>query len=343
MLTIDGSFGEGGGQILRTSLALSLVTGSSVCLHGIRARRSRPGLLAQHLAAVRAAMEIGSADATGDALHSRELTFRPKRVSAGAYRFAVGTAGSSTLVFQTVLPALLRAEGPSELELEGGTHNPHAPPFEFLAKAFLPLVERMGGRTDVELVRPGFFPAGGGLWRATVHPPGGGELRPLELHERGSPRSSGGVALVSALPASIGEREVAEVVRRTGWPRGALRVVDVPAPRGPGNVVLLEVESERVTEVFAGFGRKGLRAERVAADVARAALDYLDRDVAVGPHLADQLLLPLALAGGGGFTTTAPLSGHVTTGIDVIRRFLDVEIDVDLPGDGSARVTVGRG
>jgi RNA 3'-terminal phosphate cyclase (ATP) len=161
MLTIDGSQSEGGGQVLRSSLALSLVTGRPFAIENIRAGRKKPGLLRQHLTAVLAAAEVSAAEVEGAALASRRLLFRPGRVRAGDYAFRVGTAGSATLVLQTVLPALLLAEGESTLTLEGGTHNPMAPPVDFLENAYLPLVNRLGPRVKVQLVRPGFYPAGG--------------------------------------------------------------------------------------------------------------------------------------------------------------------------------------
>src|SRR5262245_8861795 len=162
MLIIDGSFGEGGGQILRTALGLSLVTGVPFRIEKIRAGRQKPGLMRQHLTAVNAAAQVGQAEVIGASVGSQELTFTPGKISPGDYTFAVGTAGSATLVLQTVLPALLTAAQPSFLTLEGGTHNPHAPPFDFLARAFLPLIGRMGPSVTATLIRPGFYPAGGG-------------------------------------------------------------------------------------------------------------------------------------------------------------------------------------
>ena len=183
MIEIDGSQGEGGGQIIRTALTLSLSTGRTFRVFNVRAGRPRPGLLRQHLAAVQAAAEIGHADTRGAVLGSRDLTFRPGKVAAGDYRFAIGSAGSTTLVLQTILPVLLTTDRPSRLTLEGGTHNTFAPPFEFLEHTFLPLVNRLGPSVRVTLVRPGFYPAGGGQILATVEPCR--RLSHLELCERG--------------------------------------------------------------------------------------------------------------------------------------------------------------
>ncbi|MGH7202433.1 MAG: RNA 3'-terminal phosphate cyclase, partial [Planctomycetaceae bacterium] len=170
MIDIDGSHGEGGGQIIRSSLALAALTGQTVRFRNVRAKRSRPGLQRQHLTAVRAAAEISAAELDGAELHSREFTFTPHAIEPGEHRFSIGTAGSTTLVVQTVLPMLLTAAGPSSLMLEGGTHNPHAPPFDFLARSFLPLINRMGPRVEAALDRPGFYPAGGGRFEVRIEP-----------------------------------------------------------------------------------------------------------------------------------------------------------------------------
>lgn len=320
MLTIDGAMGEGGGQVLRTSLALSLVTGQSLRMTGIRARRVRPGLMRQHLAAVHAAQQIGEAEVTDDRIGSRNLTFIPRALRAGDYRFAIGTAGSTTLVLQTVLPALLLAPGPSTVLLEGGTHNPNAPPFDFLQKAFLPLLERMGPRISAVLERYGFYPAGGGRVRVTVVP---ARLAPLDLRERGSVRACRARSVVARLPRGIAHRELAAIGQRLGWEADRLQAEEVSDASGPGNVLTVEIESAHVTEVFTGFGERGVPAERVAEGVANEVSHYLAAGVPVGAHLADQLLVPLALAGAGRFKTLAP-SLHTRTNIEVIQRFVPV-------------------
>ncbi len=208
MLRIDGSFGEGGGQILRTSLSLSMVTGRPFRIENIRARRERGGLLRQHLTAVRAAVEICDGQVEGASLGSTALTFKPGRVKSGDYHFAIGTAGSGTLVLQTVLPALMTADGRSRIVIEGGTHNQSAPPFHFLERAFLPLVRRMGPKVTVQLERYGFYPAGGGRFLAEIQP--SGVLQPFDLAERGEIVSRGVTAIVANLPRHIALREAAK-------------------------------------------------------------------------------------------------------------------------------------
>ena len=323
MITIDGSLGEGGGQVLRTSLALSLVTGRPVRVTHIRAGRKTPGLLRQHLTAVHAAVEVSGAAVKGDAIGSRDLVFEPGPVRPGDYAFSVGTAGSATLVLQTVLPALATAAGPSRLTLRGGTHNPWAPPFDFLARSFLPLLGRMGPQVAATLVRPGFYPAGGGEFTVDIRP--ASHFAPLELPERGKVLARRARVMLARLPDHIAERELSVVRAKLGWAGDTLAIERVDNSAGPGNVVVLEVECEHVTEVFTGFGELRVRAETVAANAAQEAERWLAAGVPVGEHLADQLLLPLALAGAGRFRTVQP-SRHTQTNIAVIEQFLDTRI-----------------
>ncbi|HSR42227.1 MAG TPA: RNA 3'-terminal phosphate cyclase [Longimicrobiales bacterium] len=341
MLILDGSAGEGGGQILRSALSLSSVTGRSFRMERIRAGRSRPGLGRQHRTAVLAAAEVSGADVGGAELGSTEIEFRPVGPRSGSYHFDVGTAGSATLVFQTVLPILLAAEGASTVVLEGGTHNPFAPPFEFLERAFLPLVERTGPRIAADLERPGFYPAGGGRFRARVEPRREAPRSGLRLSEPGPVLGRALRVWLSDLPASIARREV-ETARELLGDRGTALRVEVlgpPEPRGPGNAVLLEVRTREVTEVFASFGKKGKPAEVVAREAVAAARAWEASGAAVGAHLADQLLVPLALGAGGTYTTVEPTL-HTRTNAAVIRRFLGVEPELREEGAGRWRIEV---
>ncbi len=314
MLEIDGSFGEGGGQILRTSLALSLITQQPIHIERIRAGRATPGLARQHLTSVLAAAEIGNADVQGAEVGSRELTFRPRAVKGGIYSFNIGTAGSTTLVLQTILIPLLLASEPSMIELEGGTHNSGSPSFDFLTRSFLPQLARMGAHVDVKLERAGFYPAGGGRIVVNIEP---AKLGSLSLMERGEIRARRALAVVANLPLEIAQRELAIV----GWDGEAL---SVPS-NGPGNVLMLEVECEHVTEVVTGFGQRGVRAETIASKAVDEMQRYLASTGAAGEHLADQLLLPMAIGGGGAFTTVRPTE-HATTNAEIIARFLDARV-----------------
>ena len=322
MITIDGSYGEGGGQILRTSLALSLVTGKPFSIRNIRAGRKKPGLMRQHLTAVNAAAEIGLAALEGNRIGSLAFTFEPEMIKPGNYHFAIGSAGSCTLVFQTILPALIIAGEPSEIMLEGGTHNPFAPPFDFLERAFLPVINRMGPRVDAVLEKPGFYPAGGGRFRVSINPAG---LNRLDLLERGNIINQTVRASVANLPVSIANRELKVIREKLEWGGELLEAVEVENSKGPGNILIVEIESENITEVFTGFGEKGVSAEKVAKRAVKSVQEYLAFNVPVGRYLADQLLIPMALAGGGKFRTLSPTK-HTITNAEVIKKFIDVEI-----------------
>jgi len=339
MITIDGSFGEGGGQILRTSLALALMTGQPVRMEKIRAGRKKPGLLRQHLTAASAAAEIGQAQLTGDQIGSGELTFKPGEIEPGEYRFAVGTAGSATLVLQTVLPALLTASGPSHLTLEGGTHNPWAPPFDFLQKTFIPIINRMEPQVTAILEQPGFYPAGGGLFSVNITPCE--KLSVVDMVDRGEIIRRSARAMVSNLPREIAQRELKVVQTKLGGDPELLHVEEITSARGPGNIVMIEVESEHVTEVFTGFGERGVRAEAVAGKAVDAVRQYLAAEVPVGEYLADQLLLPFALAGGGSFETLS-LSRHFHTNAEVLRKFLEIKVSTEQVSKTVHRVEVKK-
>lgn len=323
MLAIDGSHGEGGGQIIRTSVALSLVTGKPFHVERARANRAKPGLRQQHLTAVRAAASIGNAEVEGAAVGATEFTFHPGVVTPGDYTFNVGTAGSTTLVLQTVLPPLMIASAPSVLRFEGGTHNVHAPPYDFLERTFLPLVSRIGPQILIELGRYGFYPPGGGRFDVFIEPVV--QHRPLELLKRGRILAQRARALVVNLPASMAERELKVIKEKMGLSDEQLQTEISDNAISRGTAVMIEIQSEHLTEVFTRIGERGVRAEVIAAQAADEALDYLKTDAPVGEHLADQLLIPLALTGGGSFAT-GPLSLHTTTNIEIIKKFLDVEI-----------------
>ena len=337
MITIDGSLGEGGGQVLRTALSLALCTGQPFVIERIRAGRPKPGLARQHLTCVEAATAVGGARVEGAELGSQRLAFKPGAVRYGDYKFAIGTAGSTTLVLQTVLPALLLADGPSTLTLSGGTHNPLAPPFEFLQLAFAPALRAMGASLDLQLVRHGFAPAGGGCITATIGP---SKLQPIHLHERmptGLPRVR---ALLAQLSPSIGERELTVVRRRLDVHPEQVHVQTVVS-HGPGNMLLVEFPGSPCSEVIAVPGERNVTAEQVAERACAAAKQFLAANVPVGEHLADQLLLPMALAGGGSFRTVEP-SLHTKTNAQVIERFLPVRFDFTAEGTASLVRVVPR-
>ena len=339
MIKVDGSYGEGGGQILRSSLALSIVTGTPFRIDNIRAKRKKPGLMRQHLTAVRAAAEISRANVTGNEIGSTALTFTPGDAVGDDYEFSVGTAGSTTLVLQTILLPLTLTKQPSRIVIEGGTHNPFAPPFDFLEHAYIPLLNRMGPRIDLALEKPGFFPAGGGRIVVNVSPVD--SLAGINVIERGEVGRRRGRAVVSNLHRKIAEREARVIEKRLGWDEGETEIIEVEHPVGPGNIVTIELAFEHVTEVFTGFGQIGRSAEAVATNAVQQCQRYLKSDAPIGEFLADQLILPLALAGAGSFRTCA-LTRHTETHLKLIGEFLDVPIRSTETSSGDVDFQVGQ-
>jgi RNA 3'-terminal phosphate cyclase (ATP) len=336
MIELDGSVGEGGGQILRTSLTLAMITGRPFRIRQIRARRSKPGLMRQHLVAVQAAAQICGAEVRGAAVGSQELEFVPGTIRGGEYRFAIGTAGSCTLVLQTVLPALLMAEQPSTLHLSGGTHNPMAPPVQFLQRAFCRLLAEMGAQVDLRLERFGFYPAGGGEVIASVRPCA--QLQPRMWMERGERKAAYAESFTAGIPARVAQRELECVGKAMNWGEDQLLARRLPDEQGPGNALMLTLDYEHTTEVFTAFGEKSVSAENVAREAVQRARQYLCSKAAVSEYLGDQLMLPLALAGGGGFTVDE-VSMHARTNAGVIELFLPVRFEF-ARHEGAGAVTV---
>lgn len=319
-LQIDGL--NGGGQMLRTALSLAMITGQPFRMTNIRGQRPKPGLMRQHLTCVKAACEISGGTADGAEIGSTELVFRAGEVRGGSYQFAIGTAGSTGLLFQTLLPALLQAKAPARLRLEGGTHNPMAPPFEFLERVFLPALRRMGAVADISLIETGFAPAGGGVIEATVEP---SPLTPIELHERGELQSLSIRVPVRNLDSSIAERILAAAVKVL--PGDDARIERLDSGPGRGVACLIAAGFDHAAELTSGLGEFGVSSESVGHRAAKAMRNFIGSGIPVGRHLADQLLLPMALAGGGSFTTLKPDS-HVPTNIAVIEKFLPVKFEI---------------
>jgi RNA 3'-terminal phosphate cyclase (ATP) len=320
---IDGSFGEGGGQILRTSLALSMLTGRPLRMTNIRAGRAKPGLRRQHLACVEAAQRLSSAFVRGAEVGSQRLDFEPGPIATDVIEIDIGSAGSTTLVVQTILVAAIAAKHAMRATIKGGTHNPLAPSFDFLDRVFVPQLRAMGADVTLTLHRHGFAPGGGGKLEVEV---GVGALRPIELVHAEPIVARKVTVLTALLPTHVADREF-KVVRER------LDITEhehVEVKRGgPANVLQIEIDRGSCRELVTGFGEKSLRAELVAERACDEIKRYLDADVPVGEHLADQLLLPFAVAGGGRFRAAEPLSLHATTNIDTIRRFIDVPIRID--------------
>lgn len=336
MITLDGSYGEGGGQMLRSALALSMCTGQPFTMHNIRAKRSKPGLLRQHLTAVKASQQISHAEVKGMELGSKSLTFIPKTISGGDYKFDIGSAGSSTLVLQTILPALLKAPAKSTVTITGGTHNQSAPPADFLQKAFLPLLAKMGAQVQLTIRRHGFYPAGGGEIVVEIEPCP--QLQPLHLLERGEPKKASALSVIAGLPGHIAERELKTVCSKMGWTDEQGHIQSVRAV-GHGNVLMLLLENEHVANVFTHFGEHGVSAEKVAGNVCKEAKAFLHSHAAVDEYLADQLLLPIALAGAGSYTSTY-VSSHCESNMAVIQAFLPVSFATDVLSRDTVKISL---
>jgi len=338
---IDGSRGEGGGQILRTSLALSMITGRPLVMTNIRAGRAKPGLRRQHLACVHAAQQLCGAEVYGAEVGSKYLDFRPRAIEPRDLLIDIGSAGSTSLVVQTILVPAIFAKQPLKATVHGGTHNPMAPPFEFISRVFVPHLHAMGAKVELVLDRHGFATGGAGQashddvtpYRGqltlTIEP---GALAPIEVVECGEVRERHATAILARLPTHVADRELGVVREQLGFTKIECETRDVSDAGGPANVLMIEVDRGTSRELVTGIGEKGLRAEVVAERACAAMQEYLDANVPVGEHLADQLLLPLAVARGGRFRA-APLSLHSTTNIETIQSFIDVPIRVEPAGE----------
>lgn len=348
MLTVDGRQGEGGGQVLRTCLSLSALLGRPVRVEAIRAGRPQPGLAPQHLAAVRALAPICGAQVAGDRIGSPVVEFHPAHPPrAGAYRLDVSrlggrpSAGAVSLLLQCLLPPLLLANGPSPLTLRGGTHVAWSPSADYLDAVFLPALEPMGLHVTRLLTAAGYYPRGGGLFEALVHPAAAPPLAPRDCTRRGPLTVVHVLARTSRLPGHVGRRMAETAARLLEAQRlpAALRVEETPSP-GPGAALLLTAEYAGCRAGFSVLGARGRPAEDLAAEAAAALLEHHATEAALDPHLADQLLLPAALARGTSAFTVSRVTGHLLTNAALIRRWLDVPILVEAPEGRPGRVTV---
>jgi RNA 3'-terminal phosphate cyclase (ATP) len=341
MLRVDGSMGEAGGQVLRSALAVSLLTREPLRIFDIRKGRPKPGLAAQHLSAVRAAAAVSRGEVTGDRLRSTELVLRPRAVVPADYHFDVGTAGSATLVVQTIAAALLSTGGASSIVVQGGTHNPMAPPFEFLREVWAPT---LGAPCGVSSSRVGLYPRGGGALRVELGP-SAAQHCPIELTSRGRLVGHELRAILAGVPSHVGERELRTYIESLGGlsPEIAIaaRVDDVGGATGPGNVLVATLRFEKVAHVVVAFGERGVPAEVVATKLAAEVRALFEADVPVDEHLADQLLLPMVFGAGGEYVTT-PLSRHTTTQIALLHSLVGAKIDV-APEGRRVRVIVREG
>ncbi len=320
MIAIDGS--DGGGQILRSSLTLSLLTGEAFRITQIRGQREQPGLKRQHLTCVQAALEIGKGAADGAVLGSRELVFHPGKVAAGDYHIRMSTAGSTTLVLQTLLLPLLQAEAESTVVIEGGTHNPMAPPVDYVQDVFLPVLRRMGADVALTLERYGFAPAGGGRIRARIRP---SALTPIHLIARGRCLEERARVLAAHLDEGVIKRQRRALAKGLDWAEKALQTEVITESDGPGNVLMIGGVWEQGSEWVSTFGKRGRTSESVVREAVKGWRRYVQSGAPVGRRLGDQLLLPASLAPGSRFRMESS-SNHFETNRRVIESFLPVKM-----------------
>jgi len=324
MKIIDGSLGEGGGQILRSTLSLSVCTGTPVRIENIRAGRRKSGLLRQHLACVRGSKEISNAKVLGDELGSLVVEFHPGKIQAGHYDFSIGSAGSTSLLFQTVLPALLFADEKSIVSFSGGTHNDLAPSFDFIKYGFLSMLGAMNINVSAKINAYGFMPKGGGQWTAEIEP--ATSIKTLNLKPFKEEQTKQAIVTQSGISRSVAERELEYVKNTLDWNDEDLSIKEVES-EGAGNILSLRVSDGENIEIVDSIGSKRLSAEKVADRAVRDIKKFLRTKAAVGEYLCDQLLLPMALGNGGSFTTVKP-SLHTLTNIDVIKEFIECHIHI---------------
>lgn len=332
MIVIDGSVGEGGGQVLRSALSLSLLTGQAITINNIRLNRPRPGLCAQHLSAVQAAAKVSHARVDGDRIGSLEIHFSPGPVVPSDYHFDIGTAGSTSLVLQTLLLPLALAKGASRLTITGGTHVPWSPCFHYLDWHWRHLLARMGVDFDLTLVRAGFYPKGGGEVQASIS--GSARIKGIDLTSRGKLVRVRGLSAVANLPLDIAERQRRQALRRLQQLVSNVETeieIESFVAWSKGTVLLLLAEFEHSQACYFALGERGKPAERVANEAIDDLARFLHHQSAVDAWLADQLLLPMAMASTPSVLLTCEVTRHLLTNAAVIRYFLPAAIHVDAP------------
>ncbi|MFZ5516306.1 MAG: RNA 3'-terminal phosphate cyclase [Candidatus Zhuqueibacterota bacterium] len=341
MIHIDGSFGEGGGQILRTSLSLSLLTGRSFEIKNIRANRKRSGLMAQHLSSVEAARLIGKGTVRGASLNSTHLVFEPGAVQPGSYSIDIPTAGATTLVLQTIYLPLAYGRSESRVTIAGGTHVPWSPCFHYLKYQWLPAMEKIGLKMNLEMDRAGFFPEGQGAIRASIFPVD--KIRGLELTERRGPVRVIGISAVANLNRNVAERQKQQALKRlksAGFD-AEIEIESMPS-KFKNTMCLIQPRFEQCSGCFTALGAIGKRAEKVADESVAVALEYLRGNGCVDKYLADQLILPLCFGSGKSTFTTPQITEHLRTNIAIIKKFLEIEIRLENDGDQNTRIIIQK-
>ncbi len=336
-IEIDGSFGEGGGQILRTALSLSCLTGSNLKLFNIRKGRKKPGLMPQHITCVLAVSEISNAQVFGKEIGSTELTFAPKEIRPGNCFFDIKTAGSSSLVLQTLLPPLIFADKSSHIIIKGGTHVPFSPPFHYISEIFFPMLNRIGVQTESSVDKYGFYPKGGGEVHFKIFPVE--KIKRLSLISRGKLLSLQGYSGVSKLPISIAGRQRDSVLRELSPLYADVQILDVPSS-GEGTFVFLKSEYQNALAGFSSLGKRGKPAEDVGKEVAERFINFYKTSACLEPHLADQIVIYLSFAQENSSFTTSRITQHLMTNLWVIEQFLNIRYEIKGAMNSEGRVNL---
>lgn len=336
LVEIDGSYGEGGGQILRTALALSAILKKPMALFHIRSKRKNPGLQAQHLAAVEALARVTEAQTEGVKFGSQRIIFIPQKILSGIYKFEIRSAGSVTLLVQAIFLPLCFSGGISRVTLIGGTHVQWSPSFHYLSEVVLPTLERIGVSARAALKKWGFYPTGGGRIELAINPVRG--LKPISLVDRGALKKIHGVSAISNLPRHVADRQKEQALRRIQSElqiEAEITVLDNVPSNGTGSFLFLLAEYEMGVAGFSSLGARGRPAEKVADQAVDSLKDYLLSDGCIDPYLADQLVPFMALATGNSSFTTTRITEHLLTNLWVTQRFLGAKISTE--GERGAR------
>ena len=341
-IEINGSFGEGGGQILRTALSLSCITGHTLKLFNIRQGRKRQGLMPQHITCINAAALISHAQVSGNERGSTELTFTPANVRTGNYLFDIKTAGSSSLVFQTLLPPLLFAAGTSHISIKGGTHVPFSPTYHYISEVFLPMLNKVGIEAEPSIIRYGFYPKGGGEVGFNIEPVK--KIKGMNLKDREPLLSVRGYSAVSCLPISIAERQKESAKQNLMNISPEIKVMDVPS-YGAGTFLFLKSEYVNTIAGFSSLGRKGIPAEEIGREAAEQIVNFHKTSACLDQYLADQIVLYLSLGKEESSFTTSRITEHLLTNLWVIEKFLNIryEIEGDIGSEGRVMIVPDRG
>ncbi len=338
---IDGGFGEGGGQILRTSLSLACVTGKRLHMENIRANRRNPGLARQHISCVHAVRDITNGTCSEAELGSQVLDFEPGKITGGKFSFDIGSAGSASLVIQTILPPLFLTEKPSTVTVSGGTHNPMSPPYDFFEQVFLPAIAQGGFNVKCQLLKHGFFPAGGGKIKIDVQPWSKESASAIDFCQPVEKFKISAIVYTARLPNHIADRQRGLFLKsalaftdaskmRLAQPLRFedIELADVTDSDGPGNCVMILLSGQDLRTIFTAFGERGKPSEKVIREVVDLTTEFLKSEAAIDHFLADQLLIYMAMGDCGSFTTDK-LSSHLRTNIEVIKKFLPVDFSIE--------------